>query len=191
MTAAPDRRAVVLVEGESDREAVLAVAELRGRDLDADGVAVLAMGGITNIGHFLDRLGVPGSGVVVAGLYDAGEEHHVRRHLARTGLGAPTDRAGVSALGFFVCDLDLEDELIRALGVAAVERVVAEEGELGSLRTLRRQPAHCDRAAAAQLHRFLGTRGGRKIHYARRLVAALDPDRVPRPLDAVLDRVRT
>ena len=191
MTSAPDRRAVVLVEGESDREALLALAELRGRDLDADGVAVLAMGGITNIGHFLDRLAVPGSGVVVAGLYDAPEERHVRRHLTRTGLGTPTTRAEVEALGFFVCDLDLEDELIRALGVAAVERVVADEGELGSLRTLRHQPAQRDRAAADQLHRFLGTRGGRKIHYARLLVEALDPDRVPRPLDAVLERVRT
>ncbi|WP_214407350.1 TOPRIM nucleotidyl transferase/hydrolase domain-containing protein [Pseudonocardia lacus] len=186
---APDHRAVVLVEGESDREALLALARLRGRDLAADGVAVLAMGGITNVGHFLDRLCVPGSGVAVAGLYDAGEERHVRRHLARTGIGTAADRAGLEALGFFVCDLDLEDELIRALGVAAVEGVVAAQGELGSLRTLRRQPAQRDRTAAAQLHRFLGSRGGRKVHYARLLVEALDPDRVPRPLDAVLERV--
>jgi hypothetical protein len=170
---------------------VLAVAARRGRDLAAEGVAVLAMGGITNIGHFLDRLGVPGSGIAVAGLYDAGEETHVRRHLARTGLGAPTTRDEVEALGFFVCDADLEDELIRALGVAAVERVVAAQGELGTLRTMRRQPAQRDRPAAAQLHRFLGTRGGRKIQYAGRLGAALQPDRVPRPLDAVLERVRT
>ncbi|MCO1656734.1 TOPRIM nucleotidyl transferase/hydrolase domain-containing protein [Pseudonocardia humida] len=184
-------RAVVLLEGESDRAALLALAVLRGRDLAAEGVAVLAMGGITNIGHFLDRFGPTGCGITVAGLCDAGEERHVRRHLARTGLGTPTSRTQVEGLGFFVCDTDLEDELIRALGVAAVERVVAAEGELGALRTLRHQPAQRERSAAAQLHRFLGSRGGRKIHYARLLVEALAPDRVPRPLDAVLERVRT
>jgi hypothetical protein len=191
MRSTHDPWAVVLVEGESDREAVLAVAARRGRDLAAEGVEVLAMGGITNVGHFLDRLGVPGSGLTVAGLYDAGEESHVRRHLARTGLGAPSTREEIEALGFFVCDTDLEDELIRALGVAAVEQVVAAQGEFGTLRTMRRQPAQRDRPAAAQLHRFLGTRGGRKISYAGRLVAALEADRVPRPLDAVLERVRT
>jgi len=183
----PPLRAVVLVEGESDRAALLALAARRGHDLGADGVAVLAMGGITNVGHFLDRFGPPGRGLPLAGLYDAGEERFVRRHLARTGPGAPADLA---ELGFFVCTADLEDELIRALGVAAVERVVAAEGELGALRTLRHQPAQRDRPAAAQLHRFLGSRGGRKIQYARLLVEALDPDRVPRPLDAVLERVR-
>jgi len=35
----------------------------------------------------------------------------------------------------------------------------------------------------------MGTRGGRKIQYAPVLVGALDLDRVPRPLDAVLARV--
>jgi hypothetical protein len=35
----------------------------------------------------------------------------------------------------------------------------------------------------------MGTRSGRKAHYARRLVVALDLDRVPRPLDAVLSHI--
>jgi hypothetical protein len=179
---------VVLVEGESDREAVLALAARRGRDLAAEGVAVLAMGGVTNVGHFLAALDRPG--IVVAGLCDAGEEGHVRRQLERAGRGAPTTRAETEQLGFFVCDADLEDELIRALGTATVERVVTEQGELGRLRTFQGQPEQRDRPAAAQLRRFLGTRGGRKIQYARPLVDALDLDRVPRPLDAVLDRVR-
>jgi OLD-like protein len=182
-----DPRAVVLVEGESDRVAVEALAARRGRDLAAEGVAVLGMGGITNVGHFLRRFA---GGTVVAGLYDAGEERHVRRQLERAGLGAPTTRAQVEELGFYGCDADLEDELIAALGVAAVQRVIAAAGELGALRSLQRQPAQRDRPVAAQLHRFFGSKGGRKIHYAGALVAALDPDRVPRPLDAVLRRVR-
>jgi hypothetical protein len=36
----------------------------------------------------------------------------------------------------------------------------------------------------------MGTRSGRKLRYATALVEALDLARVPRPLDAVLDRVR-
>jgi hypothetical protein len=40
-----------------------------------------------------------------------------------------------------------------------------------------------------QLRRFMGTRGGRKIHYARLLVDALDLTRMPRPLDRVLAHV--
>jgi hypothetical protein len=44
--------------------------------------------------------------------------------------------------GFYVCVADLEDELIRSLGAAAVEEVVAAQGELGSFRTLQKQAAH-------------------------------------------------
>ena len=85
-----------------------------------------------------------------------------------------------------MCDADLEDELIRALGTEAVERVVAETGELRALRTFQRQPAQRGRPPAAQLRRFLGTRSGRKIHYGRALVDALDLGDVPRPLDLVI-----
>src|SRR5204863_9579655 len=55
--AAPGARVtadrVVLVEGESDRAALLALAARQGWDPAAEGVAVLAMGGVTNVGHFL------------------------------------------------------------------------------------------------------------------------------------------
>jgi hypothetical protein len=35
----------------------------------------------------------------------------------------------------------------------------------------------------------MGTRSGRKVHHARRLVMALDPDSVPHPLVRLLARV--
>ena len=46
-------------------------------------------------------------------------------------------------LGFYVCDADLEDELIRALGAAAVEEVIDAdlEDELESWRIFQQQPA--------------------------------------------------
>jgi hypothetical protein len=88
-----------------------------------------------------------------------------------------------------VCDADLEDELIRALGVEAVEAVVAALGELTALRTMQRQPAQRDRRREQQLRRFMGTRSGRKVRYASALVDALDLARVPPPLDRLLAAV--
>jgi hypothetical protein len=88
-----------------------------------------------------------------------------------------------------VCEADLEDELIRALGTARVERVIDDEGELRSLRTLQKQPAQQGRPVEAQLRRFIGTRSGRKLRYARLLVEALDLGHVPRPLDRLLAHV--
>ena len=40
---------MVLVEGDSDRNAILALARRLGRDLADEGIAVVAMGGATNI----------------------------------------------------------------------------------------------------------------------------------------------
>jgi hypothetical protein len=94
----------------------------------------------------------------------------------------------MESLGFYVCVVDLEDELIRSLGAASVEQIVDAQGELGSFRILQKQPAQKGRSSEEQLRRFMGTRGGRKIRYARLLVDALDLTRVPQPLDRVLAR---
>src|SRR6266568_2355079 len=134
-------RAVVLVEGVSDQVAVETLAERRGRDLEAEGIAVVPIGGAQAIAHALDRFGPRGLDVGLAGLCDAAEEHDFRRALERVGLGSDLDRGGLEALGFYVCDADLEDELIRALGADAVLAVVEAHGDLGSFRTLQKQEA--------------------------------------------------
>ncbi|MHA6616231.1 TOPRIM nucleotidyl transferase/hydrolase domain-containing protein [Pseudonocardia sp. DLS-67] len=180
---------VVLVEGASDESAVAALAARRGRDLAAEGISVLAMGGATNIGRYVRRFGPSGRDLRLAGLCDAGEEGDFRRGLERAGLGVGGGRSGLDALGFFVCVADLEDELIRALGTAAVEGVVDAEGDLGSFRTLQKQPAWRGSTTHDQLRRFLGSGSGRKIRYSGRLVAALDLDHVPRPLDLLLNHL--
>ena len=181
--------AVVLVEGASDRAALEALAACRGRDLAAEGVSIVPMGGAQAIRRFLERFGPDGLDVGLAGLCDAAEEADFRRGLERAGLGSDLTRAGMERLGFYVCVADLEDELIRALGVATVERVAEEQGELGAFRTMQKQPAWRGRPAEEQFRRFLGSGATRKIRYARLLVEALDPSRVPRPLDAVLAHV--
>jgi hypothetical protein len=187
--ASSSPRAVVLVEGISDQRALEALAERRGRDLGAEGVSIVPIGGAQQIGSFLDRFGPRGLDVNLAGLCDVGEEDHFRRGLERAGLGTNLTRAETERLGFYVCDADLEDELIRSLGAVSVERVVDAQGELGSFRTLQNQPAWRGLTTEAQLRRFMGTRGGRKIQYARLLVEALDLSHVPRPLDGVLAHV--
>jgi hypothetical protein len=189
LATAARARAVILVEGVSDQAALEALAERRGRALGAHGVAIVPMGGATNIGHFLDLLGPHGLGVRLAGLCDADEEGCFRRALERAGLGAGLSRAGMEALGFYVCAADLEEELIRALGAATVEQVIQAQGEIRSLRIFQRQPAQQGHSPDRQLHRFMGTRAGRKSQYARLLVGALDLDRIPRPLDRVLAHV--
>jgi hypothetical protein len=182
-------RAVVLVEGNSDRVALHALAERGGRDLAAEGIEVVAMCGITNTRAFASRYGPHGLGVPLVGLYDAAEEAKLRHGLAAAGLGAALEHDGLSGLGFYKCSADLEDELIRALGVEAVEAVIETAGETRSLRLLVGMPAQRDWTREAVLRRFLGVRSGRKARYAALLVEALEPGCVPEPLAAVLSRV--
>ena len=179
-------RAVVLVEGVSDQFALEALAERRGRNLAAEGVSVIPIGGAQAIGRSLQRFGPQGLGVRLAGLCDAAEEHDFRRGLERAGLGSNLTRADMEALGFYVCVEDLEDELVRSVGPAAVEELIAAEGELGSFRTFQKQPAKRELSHDEQLWRFMWNR---KIRYAPLLVRALDLTRVPRPLDALLSHV--
>ena len=179
-------RTVVLVEGVSDKLAVEALAVRRGRDLEAEGVSVVPIGGAHAIGHALERYGARGLDVRLAGLCDAGEERHFRRALERAGLGVDLTRDGMEALGFFVCEEDLEHELIRAVGAESVERIIVIQGELGSFRTFQKQPAKRELPYEEQLWRFMWNR---KQRYATLLVDALDLARVPRPLDGVLAHV--
>jgi hypothetical protein len=163
-------RALILVEGPSDRIAVETLAERRGRDLAAEGVAVVSIGGAQAIARTLRGM----SAVRVAGLYDVGEERAVLRGL---------ERAGVGADGFFACVPDLEGELVRALGPERMLELVESRGQLGAFATYRKQPAQRAKPLEAQLHGWLHNW---KIRYAAPLVEALDLEHVPQPLDGVL-----
>jgi hypothetical protein len=189
LATADGARAVVLVEGFSDQIAIETLAARRRRDLAAEGVAVVPIGGAQAVARFAARFGPRGSNARLAGLCDAGEEDVFRRSLERAGLGPAATRAEMERLGFYVCVEDLEDELIRALGADGVEAILAAHGDLGPFRTFQKQPAWRDRAAEAQLRRFMGSADRRKLRYARLLVDALDLSRVPHPLDGVLAHV--
>jgi hypothetical protein len=182
-------RTVVLVEGLSDLRAVEALARRRRRDLAAEGVELVAIGGAQAIRGSLERFGPRGLDLRLAGLCDAGEERHFARALEGAGLGSGLTRRDMESLGFYVCVADLEDELVRVLGTRRVEEIVEAEGELGSFRTLQKQPEWRARSTHDQLRRFLGSGGSRKIRYASLLVDALDLGGVPRPLEGVLSHV--
>jgi hypothetical protein len=178
-------RTVVLVEGASDRAAVETLAARRGLDLPGTGTVVVTMGGAGGAGRAVGAALAQGAGV--CGLYDAAEQGFVSRALRRHGLAGIGDSAELAALGFHACVRDLEDELVRALGVDATLAVVAQEGHLHRFRTFSGQPEWRGRPAADRLHRFWGTTAGRKEHYGRALAAATPVE--PPPIAALLDEV--
>ena len=150
---------------------------------------MLPIGGASAFGDRLAELLSDGFTGRVAGLCDEGEIGDLQRGLERAGLGSDLSREDMEALGFYVCVVDLEDELIRALGTSAVVRAIKANGELSLFRTFQNQPEWRARTSGEQLRRFLGTRSGRKARYGRVLVDALDLSRVPRPLEGVLAHV--
>jgi len=160
---------VILVEGITDRIALEAVAAKLGRDLAADGVNVVPIGGAQAI----RRAAAQHEGKCLVGLCDAGEERWFRRV-----LGDAT----------YVCSLDLEDELIRALGIDRAEEVVASQVELETFRNFQNQPAWRGRPVEAQLRRWLQN-GGRYLRYPPLLIEALELARIPQPLVDVLEHV--
>ena len=162
----PTTRTAVLVEGTSDKVAVEVLAAKRGRDLRLEGITVVALGGVTNIGNFLTLF--RGFDLKYVGLCDARERRYFERAIDT----------------YFVCDPDLEGEFIRALGVDGVERVVEQLGDLRDLRIFQNQPFQRERAPEDQLHRFMGTMSGRKAKYAAALAEALET--IPEPLEQLL-----
>lgn len=180
-------RVVVLVEGRSDAAALRVLCAARGLHEGTDGFELREMDGVTNVGRHLRELGLAGRPRVL-GLCDAPERRFVVRAFSELGLEVESD-ADLSQLGFEVCDRDLEEELIRALGPAEVERVLAELGELDRFRAFQRQPQWRGRPVDDQLRRFAGTTSGRKSAFAGGLAAALSPDAVPGPLARLVDHI--
>jgi hypothetical protein len=166
---------VILVEGVSDQVAVETLATRRGRDLSAERVAVVPIGGAGAVRRVLAEQGSPG--VRLAALCDVGEEGQVRRMIEASGLD----------VAVHVCVADLEDELIRAVGVDQVLAVLDRAGDRRSFTTLQQQPAWRGRPPVEQLRRFFGAGARRKVRYARLLTdAAVDLGCVPLPLTQVL-----
>jgi hypothetical protein len=150
------RPRLILVEGESDRIALEALAERLG--LERPEIAVL--GGAHAVASFVALTGKEN----LVGLCDKNEEFLFRRVLDRV----------------YVCDPDLEGELIRALGAERVLELVEP-----SFATLQKQPHWRGMPLEEQLRRYLSGRSGNKLRYARLFVEALEV--IPAPLQGVLE----
>src|SRR5688572_4188422 len=180
MATAPTIRTLVLVEGDSDAAAIRALADLIGCDLGLNHIQICSAAGVTNYSRVLADFVRTQPNADFCGMYDVADERHVRRALANATINVADEP--LESFGFFACVADLEDELIRALGAEAVERVLEAQAELKSFRRFQAMPQHRRAPVHHQLRRFLGTRATRKIRSAQRLVEALDLARLPHPL---------
>ncbi len=177
--------AVVLVEGVSDQIAVETLGAVRGDDMA--GIGVFPTGGVHAFGPFIKHFGPRGRALRLSGLCDAAEAGVVHEALVAGGMLDPSH--AIAESDFHICDRDLEDELIRALGVDAAVAVIDEQGDLHRLRTMQHQPEWRNRPTADQIRRFLGSGARRKLRYAAAFVRAMPPERAPTPLREALDAV--
>ena len=167
---------VVLVEGDSDRGAVEALSRRLGHDpVDGD-VIVVSMGGVTNVGHYLKLYREADK---IAILCDIPEASYVRKAVERH-----PDEVGV-----FACEADLEDELIRAVGLEWMLDFIHRQGELATFHIMQKQPAQRERTLHQQIHRFMGIKSGRKVRYATDLGGQIPLNVVPQPLELLVHHV--
>lgn len=181
-------RMFVLLEGPSDVAAVSALMKTLG--IDPVPVELVSLNGVTNVGRVLEEIRLlRGTDADVVGLCDAADTRFVEKALVADGLPV-ADATDLPVYGFFVCQQDLEDELIRALGPGRA--LVALQGAgLGSkLEALRTQEPWVDRPLAEQLHRFCGAASGRKELAAGILATAMSEADIPEPLAMLLERIR-
>ncbi|UNK71070.1 ATP-dependent endonuclease [Microbacterium sp. H1-D42] len=180
--AGPLQRTVVLFEGRSDRLAFEVLARRRASNLA--GLDLVVMDGITNLRTRM--MALRGPGVRVLGLFDAAEGAYVARVLGDLGM-VDARASDLTAIGFFGCERDLEEEVIRAAGAELVLETLAARGELERFRVFQRQPAQRVRSVAEQLHRFAGTTAGRKSRFAADIIEVLPMERMPAPLVGLLE----
>lgn len=157
---------IVLVEGNSDRVAL----EEFARRLGIAPPTIMAIGGAHAAARVAANIRETTPHQRIIGMVDAGEQRSFARAIDEV----------------FICDRDLEDELIRGLGIEATLQVIEQQGELDSFRTLQKQPAYRDRPLVDQVRQFLHGRSGNKARYAALFAEAIDLNKIPIPLKDVL-----
>lgn len=187
----------VLLEGASDVAAIRALRAARGIQPHDEPCVLVDMGGATNVRRHLRAAAERDPGPTVIGLCDEQEAPYFVRALtaygsslgvhAGTGPAAEPSVENLPDFGFQICRRDLEDELMRALGVEGTLAVLAEADLDAAFTAFTRQLAWQGRPVMDQLRRFVGTTSGRKELLAGAMATALDVDACPPPLTALLD----
>lgn len=181
----------VLLEGTSDVAAVRALRAARGVRPDSEPCRLVDMGGATNIRRHLELAATSHPRPRVIGLCDEREAPFFVRAVGavphrREPFGEPLSVDTLAERGFQICRRDLEDELLRALGVDGALGVLTDVGLRAAFTAFAHQPAWQGRPELEQLHRFCGTTSGRKELLACALARALDDSSCPPPLAALL-----
>jgi predicted ATP-dependent endonuclease of OLD family len=187
MALVDDARSVVLVEGISDQIAVETLAQRMGRKLGDERVIVIPIGGAHAAKHFVPRF-AGRADLKLSGLVDRAEAVYFARALEEVGLMDPSSET-IEEHGFFICDADLEDELIRSVDEQGMEQLLASENDLSAFRSLQNQPVWRDKSFHAQMHRWLRSVALRGSRYAQLLVLTADRERIPRPLLDLVHRI--
>lgn len=177
----------VLLEGASDVTAVRALATKAGIDLA--GIDLINLHGSTNIGRIIKEIRQIRSDADVVGLCDASDTRAAEKALTEDGLPV-SDATDLPMYGFFVCEPDLEGEIIHALGPDAAREALISGGLGSKFDALRVQPEWADKPLAEQVHRFATAPSGRKENATAVLADALDLDALPDALSMLLDRLR-
>ncbi len=169
----------ILVEGESDKAAVVTLLPRFGIDAEAENITVTVINGAGNFGRAIPE--TVALGHRVGGLYDEAEEHFVADALNR--------QAGedLTRQGFFASRPDLELELVRAVGAVAMTPLLEQHGDLKTFRNFQDQPKYRDADVVEQLRRYIGANGARKAKYAAILVEALEFGAFPEPLEGIVN----
>lgn len=178
-------RRVVFVEGITDYQALRAIAATLGRNLDAEGIAVVSLDGAASLATFLQIMGPQGLNLAISGICDADYEADWCMYLSDAGVPATT-RQDLNAHGFYVSDVDLEDELVTALGTTAAQLVFSNDGATARFQGYAGQAANQGQSLHEQIRGFAQTK---KAYWTPRLAAAVTPASVPTSIQDLLDHV--
>ena len=173
---------VILVEGFSDLLAVRTLAERLEINLDATDVSLISLEGETLFKHYLQLLGPQGLQLSLRGLCDADAEAGWIARLSAAGL-AVAGRQELNALGFQVCDPDLEAILLAPLSEAEVEHTFDADGALEAFTAFSQRPENTGTPRAALYEQFVKKE---KIRWAPLLAAAIPLTAIPAPVAATL-----
>lgn len=180
-------RVFVLLESANDVAAVQVFA--RKLEIDTSAAEFVNLQGTTNIGRIMKDIRQVRSDADVVGLCDAADTRSAEKALNDDGLPVQ-DATDLPMYGFFVCERDLEDELIRALGADAARTALLNSGLASKFDALRTQPEWADKSIAEQVDKFCHSASGRKELAAAVLADAVPADAIPEPVSMLLDRIR-
>jgi predicted ATP-dependent endonuclease of OLD family len=175
-------KALIVVEGFSDLLALRTLTKLRGKDLDASGVSLLSLDGSGTFKHYLQLFGPEGLGVELRGLCDQDAERDWIEKLSAAGIGV-ADRASLEENGFFVCDPDLEAEMLSALEPTEITRVINEDGAEATFSSFASHPANSGLTEHEIQVAFFKNE---KVRWAPLFAAAMSPTALPQPIERLL-----